>query len=440
MKKYTAILLALVLMLSMLGGVALASGGSDVTLTYWDMMWSDDPNYGQVVQGLADVFTEQTGIKVEVQIIPWDNHYQTFLTAINSGAAPDVCTGGAFQAIQYAAMDMTLDLTSIVDAWKADGSNILDDFIPGSIELQQYNDTQVGIPWNSDVREIYYRTDYLADAGYEGEAAWGIKSFDEFLDMLRAVKEAHPDVIPFIFPAGDYTATHTLMSFAAANNAGITDKEFQANTNSPEMLEVLEFFGTMVEEGLVSESAATYVSTDIVRLYAAGEVAVVWGPNPTFLAEYPDVQAATDLMQPVQGPSGDAPKGLVWTNPIIGFSTTKYPEETKQFIKWWAENNLTIYTEGKTGPLPVRQSFLQDEYFSSAWLPSLIASRDLMAYASSPVSPAEALYPEIADIEGNNLFGEMLQRVMLGETDYEAIANDANEKIAEALTLTTNAQ
>lgn len=456
-KKFLALVLALVLSFSVIAcsqgerarqdqpageTKALTSSepdnNEDAKLTYWDMLWSDDEAYEGVVNSLAQKFTDKTGVEVEVQIIPWDNHYQTFLTAINSGAAPDVCTGGAFQAIQYAAMDAVLALDSIIEEWKNDGSDILDDFVPGSLELQRYNGMQVGIPWNSDVRILYYRTDYLEDAGYTGEDAWGVHTFEEFLDMLRAVKKAHPEVIPFVFPAGDYTATHTMMSFSAANNAGITDKEYKANLTSPEMIEVLEFFKTMKDEGLVAESAATMLGSDIERLYASGNAAVVWSGNPTYLREYLDVREVTDLMQPVVGPSGSSASILVWTNPMIAFNQTEYPEQAKQFIKFWIENNLSVYTEGKTGALPVRQSFLEDEYFTSAWLPAKIHERKLLSFAASPVYPAESLYPEIADIEGNNIVGEMLQRVLLGESDLQTIASDANAKVEEALKLITN--
>lgn len=411
----------------------------EITLKYWDMLWSAFDSYEPTVKGLANKFTEKTGIKVEVQIIPWENHYQTFMTAINSGAAPDVCTGGAFQAVQYAAMDQVLDLSSIIEEWKKDGSNILDDFIPGSIELQQYKGIQAGIPWNSDVRILYYRTDYFADAGYKGKDAYGTHTFDELLKIFRDIKKVHPDVIPFIFPAGDYTGTHIMLSFMAANGTGVTDENYQANLESKEFKELLQFFATCRKEGLVSESAATYVDSDIQKLYASGKVAMVWGPNPSYLeVDYPDIQAVTDLMEAPIGPSGKAPKNLVWINPIIGFKQTKHPEETKAFIKFWAENNLTVYVDGKTGPLPVRKSFLNDPYFTSAWLPVKIVERNLLNTASSPVYPAANLYPEIADIEGNNYVGEALQRVLLGETDFDLIAAEQNAKIVEALKVVTN--
>jgi ABC-type glycerol-3-phosphate transport system substrate-binding protein len=432
----------------MVAGLAMAGGqkgsessktsGGKVSLKYWDMLWSDDANYEPTVKNLAAEFSKQTGIPVTVQIIPWNNHYQTFVTAINAGNAPDISTGGAFQAIQYAGMGQTLDLGSIIEEWKKEGSPVLDDFVPGSLELQRYNGVQVGIPWNTDVREMYYRTDYLASAGYSGKAAYESHTWDEFLNILRAVKKAKPNVIPFAFNAGDYTATHVMMSFAAANDTGMTDVNGKADLNSPKFIEVLKFFGTCVAEGLVPRECATYLSSDIQRLYASGNIAVVWGANPTYLNDYNDVRTNTDIMEATIGPSGKKPLNLVWTNPILGFNQTKYPNETKQFIKWWIENNKDVYIKGKTGSLPVRRSFFADPYYTTNWLSSLIVKRKLLDTASSPVYPSPIIYAEAGDIEGNNYFGQPLQRVLIGETNYTQIASQANAQIAEALTMHTN--
>ena len=91
MKKFLAILCAAILCLS---AVPCLAAGEDITLVYWDMIWSTDPAYQPAVQALCDKFTEETGIKIDLQFIGWDNHYQTFLTAINAGVGPDVATGG----------------------------------------------------------------------------------------------------------------------------------------------------------------------------------------------------------------------------------------------------------------------------------------------------------------------------------------------------------
>ena len=432
MKKFLAILCAAILCLS---AVPCLAAGEDITLVYWDMIWSTDPAYQPAVQALCNKFTEETGIKIDLQFIGWDNHYQTFLTAINAGVGPDVATGGAYNAVYYSAMDLTLDLDSILDEWKAEGSDIEQDFLEGAISDHYYDGHLKGFSWNCDIRNFYFNTELLANAGYTVEQAQETKTWDEFLDMLRAVKEANPDVIPFMFPAGDYTATHTLWQFSNANGVGVVDEEGNSNMTDPRWREVLEFFKTCYDEGLVSESAASYIVDDIVRLYLAGEVAVAWGSTPVFISEYPEIQEKTALMKPIIGPSGDKATLLSWYNPIYAYKTTKHPEEAKQFIKWYVENNLSLYTDAGLGKLSPRksQNDAAAEAWKSDWCMSQIMELQLPETARSSVWPASSIYPAIFDIEGNNLIGDILQAVLLGEDDLDGLLAEADQSVSDAI-------
>lgn len=431
MKKIFAVILVLTMCLSLT--VALAE--EDVTLVYWDMQWSTDEKYQPTVQALCDQFTEETGIKVDLQMIGWDNHYQTFLTAINAGVGPDIATGGAYNAVYYSAMDLTLDLDSILEAWKAEGSGIDQDFLEGALTDHYYDGHLKGLSWNCDIRNFYGNTELLEKAGYSAEQAKETKTWAEFLDMLRAVKAAEPDIIPLIVPAGDYAATHTLWQWSNANGVGVVDENGQANMTDPRWAETLEFFKTCYDEGLVSESAASYVTDDIIRLYLAGEVAVAWSGTPTFVTEYPEMKEKTVLMKPIVGPSGDKASSLSWYNPIYAYNTTKYPEEAKQFIKWYIENNLKLYTESGLGKLSPRasQNEAATEAWKNDWVMSQVLDLELPATARSSIWPAASIYPAIFDVEGNNLIGETLQAVFLGEGDIEGLLNEANEAVSAAI-------
>ena len=69
------------------------SNGEVAELVFWDMMWGRSDSYPETVQALVDKFnSEHENIHVTAQILPWDNFYQQFLTAVTSGAAPDIST------------------------------------------------------------------------------------------------------------------------------------------------------------------------------------------------------------------------------------------------------------------------------------------------------------------------------------------------------------
>jgi len=430
-KKLLALFLAFMMCFGMASAFAEPEEGAK--LVYWDMVWSADPNYEPTVRALCERFTAETGIEVELQMIPWSNHYQTFLTAINAGVGPDVATGGAYNGVYYGAMGLTLDLSSVVDDWEAAG--ILDDFLDGAITDHYYNGELTGLSWNCDLRVLYYNVEAMNNAGISPEEAQATKTWDEFLDMLRKVRDANPGMIPFAFPAGDYTATHTLMNWSGSNNCGIVDPDMNAGIDNNNWLEVAQFFKTCADEGLVSEAAASYVSADIERLFSAGEIGVVWSSVPTSFAANPELQANTELMGPVQGPSGDGPHMLSWYNPIYAYNYTEYPEAAKAFAKWYVENNITLFTEGGMGAFPARYSFMEDaaDFYEQDWLTSRIKNLNYLNYSRSSIYPAPSIYPAVSDIEGNNAIGEMLQAILLGETDLEGLIAETNARVAEIL-------
>ena len=71
-----------------------------VDVQFWDMIWGG-PEYIDAGKALVAQFNqEHPDITVTYRSVPWTNWYQTFLTAIGSGTAPDISTGAGYQAVQ----------------------------------------------------------------------------------------------------------------------------------------------------------------------------------------------------------------------------------------------------------------------------------------------------------------------------------------------------
>jgi raffinose/stachyose/melibiose transport system substrate-binding protein len=75
--------------IAMMFGVASASAGPKVTLSYQvDANWIKDAE-----RNLAKKFEEQTGIAIDFQIVPSDQFFNVLKTKLNSGEAPDMYGG-----------------------------------------------------------------------------------------------------------------------------------------------------------------------------------------------------------------------------------------------------------------------------------------------------------------------------------------------------------
>jgi multiple sugar transport system substrate-binding protein len=121
---------------ALLAGAA-SSAHAQVELNFWDQVWGPG-SYSQRAQQLVDDFNKsQDDIHVTYRSVPWANWYETYVTAIASGSAPDISTGAGFQAVQFYSMDAIYPVDDLVKEMEADGS--AKDFAPGTLEAMKYD-------------------------------------------------------------------------------------------------------------------------------------------------------------------------------------------------------------------------------------------------------------------------------------------------------------
>ncbi|MFB2586786.1 extracellular solute-binding protein [Herbiconiux liukaitaii] len=148
------------------GGDSGASGDSK-ELTVW-VMGDSSAHFDELVAP----FAEKTGITVDTVAIPWDAVDQKFTTAVASGNGPDVLQIGVSKLRTFAESGALLTLD---DAVLADYPNLASEkFLDGVAgEATAIAGNVVSIPWVSDTRVLYTRTDILAENGItEPPATW----------------------------------------------------------------------------------------------------------------------------------------------------------------------------------------------------------------------------------------------------------------------------
>lgn len=104
MKKALAILLCMLMTLSLLAGCTSTSPAAETkdstpapateektkTLDVWLPPLSANQDDKQIWDGIMDSFEEEYNVTVNVEIVPWGNYEEKYLTGITSGEGPDV--------------------------------------------------------------------------------------------------------------------------------------------------------------------------------------------------------------------------------------------------------------------------------------------------------------------------------------------------------------
>ena len=418
-KRMFGAIMATALMASLAAGIN--ASAEEVEIQFWDMAWSG-PEYIEKAKSIVDEYNEMTeGVTVVYQSTPWSNWYQTFSTAIASGTAPDISTGAGYQAFQFSEIDAILPIDDVIADMEADGS--LADFPDYTVAPLKYDGKQVAFPWNQDVRVMWYNKELLDAAGVEVPKTW-----DEFREAAKAVTK--DDVYGFVTGGSGTYGIQFLISMLINNGGGLFDEDRNvAVTSNERNLEALQFIADLANDGSLNPASTGYSNEDAERAFVSGKAAFHFC-SPALLQQYPELEGKIAICDPLEGPHGD--KGsLVWYNNIMIYSQTEYPEETKEFLKWWVMNQEGLFLEGGLTSLPARISTTENEMYSTnEALKKTI--EEYLPISKTTGAQCPEMFAELNEIEGDSLLMNAIQG-LINKQDPAAILENIQSGIEQIM-------
>ncbi|KAL8915273.1 MAG: hypothetical protein Q9172_006913, partial [Xanthocarpia lactea] len=168
-----------------------ASGGE--ALTYWatNMAPTVSDDEAVLTPELAK-FTEETGVEVELEVVPWDSLYNRILTAVSSGEGPDVLNIGNTWSASLQSTGAFLPFEG--DALEAIGGN--ERFVPTSVAATGDDEEPLtAVPLYGQSYGLFYNKAMFAAAGVpEPTDGW---TWQQFLDAATALtKDTDGDGTP----------------------------------------------------------------------------------------------------------------------------------------------------------------------------------------------------------------------------------------------------
>jgi multiple sugar transport system substrate-binding protein len=228
-----------------------SSGGSDVTLTYWasNQGTSLDNDKEVLTPVLAD-FTAQTGIKVNLEVISWNDLQTRIQTAITSGQGPDVLNIGNTWGVSLQA---TGGLMEFGDAeMQAIGG--ADKFVPAALATGGAAGTTVtSVPVYGLAYGLYYNKKMLSDAGVQPPTTWE--------EMVAGAKKlTKGGSYGMSLAAGSYTENnHFAFINASQNGAELFTPDGKPDfTNDGVVKGIKRYLDLMQTDKVVNTSNAQY--------------------------------------------------------------------------------------------------------------------------------------------------------------------------------------
>ncbi|PKQ25670.1 MAG: ABC transporter substrate-binding protein [Actinobacteria bacterium HGW-Actinobacteria-4] len=206
-------------------------------LTVWVMGDS-----GANLEAAVAPFTAETGIEVKVEAIPWDNVNDRLTTAIASGSGPDVTQIGLSQLASYIEGGALEDISGYI----ADYPNLDPANFPSAVSPDSMNpDGGVySVPWVSDTRVLFYRSDILAEAGIDAPPA----TWDELRSAAETLSARGDGQFGYYIPQWDAPLP---VAYAWQAGAELVADDGSIVLNTPEFNEAVDHYLGLYADGSV---------------------------------------------------------------------------------------------------------------------------------------------------------------------------------------------
>ena len=185
-RKMLSVVLALGLALSLFAAMPLTASAdysiSELQVNIWDN------NQLAGLQEIADAWSAESGVKVTINVVDWDNYWTLLEAGASGGQMPDVFWMHSNTAQMYMENDLLLNLDDYI---AADDSINIDDYYPGITELYNSNGVQYAVPKDHDTIALLYNKAIFDKYGVDYPTDdW---TWEDVLAAATAITEAGKD-------------------------------------------------------------------------------------------------------------------------------------------------------------------------------------------------------------------------------------------------------
>ena len=308
------------------GGQPAASSGGQVTLK---MVAADygsgpgKPDSGENFwKGVVDEFqAANPNIKVDVQVINWNDIDKQVATMIQNGQVPDILQTGDYSGF---VKDQLL--------YKVDdvlSPNVSGDMLQKFADFGKVDGTAYGIPFVSSARALFYNKDLFTKAGI----AEPPKTWDELKADAEKLKKAGVSQ-PFGLPLGQEEAQAESFLWMLGNGGSYTDASGKWVINSPQNIETFNYLKGLVNAGLTTPNPGTKDRKTVWEDFGAGKVGMTNG-GPMSIPIFDAAGLKNYGIAPIPGKTGPLDTTLGVMDWIMAFNKNGHAAEIKKFMDFF---------------------------------------------------------------------------------------------------------
>ncbi|MCF2525777.1 ABC transporter substrate-binding protein [Yinghuangia soli] len=400
------------------------------TITYWASNQGTSIEHDkQVLQPELDKFTQKTGIKVDLEVVPWSDLLNRILAATSSGKGPDVLNIGNTWSASLQATGAFVPVDDGLLA-KVGGK---DRFLPTPYAATgAEGKPPVGLPIYSAGYGLYYNKKMFAAAGLKPPATWE--------EMAETGKKLTGDGRwGLALEGASYTeGVHNAYILAKQYGADVFTKDGKPDFTSPGMVQgVKRYVELMSKDKIVNPSNAEYgQGTQALKDFATGKSAMLmWQASQGSLVSNgmnPDDIGVAPVPFPAAPPAG-APhvNSMVGGINISVFKDSDNKAGAAEFVAFMTSAEEQTILNKAYGSLPSVKDAYGDPAFQTE---NVKVFQKILAETATPMPQvaAESQFETLVGTAVKDLIADAASGKAVTDESVKSRLKEAQDKMAAA--------
>jgi multiple sugar transport system substrate-binding protein len=429
-RRHLGILAAAVLAAASLtacGGSGDDAGGSGKTLTYWASNQGASLEADKaILQPELDKFEKQTGIKVNLEVVPWSDLLNRLLAAATSGQGPDVVNIGNTWS---ASLQATGALVEFDDATlQAVGGK--DRFVPAALAAAGApGKPPAAVPLYSLAYALYYNKKAFADAGITAPPT----TWEQLAEYGRKLSTGGKWGLA-IEGANPSENAHHAFTFSQQYGGEWFDSSGKPTFDTPQnVAAVKRYVDFMAADKITNPSNAEYAQNQSVSDFANGKAAMLLWQAAGSNLKTQNMAADAYGVAPVPFLASPPPGGKKVNSMVAGinmaiFKHTKNRDGALSFVKFMTSDEEQTILNKTYGSLPAVKTAGTDPAFSA---PEQKVLQETLSTTAAPLPqvPDESTFETLVGTAIKELFADAASGRPVTEESVKKKLSDAQQKM-----------
>ncbi len=233
-----------------------------LTVAIWDK--NQEPGLRQIM----DDFTAESGIKVAIQVTPWEQYWTMLEAGATGGSLPDVFWMHSNEIAKYSEYEMLLDLT---DNLNSSDKIDLDKFPEEIVQIYNWEGTQYAMPKDLDTIALWYNKTMFDEVELEyPNADW---TWDDFKEAAKKLTKDDGSQYGYALrPSNNQDGWYNMVY--SMGGEIISEDRKASGFDKEGTIKALDFVASIVNEGY-TPNYETVAENAPEALFEAGKVAMI---------------------------------------------------------------------------------------------------------------------------------------------------------------------